>query len=438
MGCGRVGSSVADGLSRIGHDVAVIDSDSTAFSRLSPDFAGERVLGMGFDRDVLLRAGIEEADAFAAVSSGDNSNIISARLAREIFRVPRVVARIYDAKRAEVYERLGIPTIATVPWTTDRLLNALTRDTETTKWRDPTGTVAVAEVALHEDWVGHRATDLETATGARVAFSDPIRHRRASGAEDGHPGRRSGLYRRHIRSRGRGVGHRGVAAQRGPRAMKVTIAGAGAVGRSVARELLENGHDVSLIERNPEHIDVDAIKGAHWRLGDACEMSVLQSIRLEEFDVVVAATGDDKANVVLSLLAKTEFAVPRVVARVNDPRNEWLFTDAWGVDVAVSTPRMLASLIEEAVAVGDLVRLMEFRNGQANLVEITLPDDTPWGGKPVRRLQLPRDAALVTILRGPRVIVPQDDEPLEGGDELLFVAVTEVEEELRQLLLPLQ
>jgi trk system potassium uptake protein TrkA len=191
-----------------------------------------------------------------------------------------------------------------------------------------------------------------------------------------------------------------------------------------------------LIERNPEHIDIDAIKGAHWRLGDACEMSVLQSIRLEEFDVVVAATGDDKANVVLSLLAKTEFAVPRVVARVNDPRNEWLFTDAWGVDVAVSTPRMLASLIEEAVAVGDLVRLMEFRSGQANLVEITLPDDTPWGGKPVRKLQLPRDAALVTILRGSRVIVPQDDEPLEGGDELLFVAVSEVEEELRQLILP--
>jgi trk system potassium uptake protein len=170
MGCGRVGSSVADGLSRLGHDVAVIDSESTAFGRLSPDFDGERVLGLGFDRDVLLRAGIEEADAFAAVSSGDNSNIISARLAREIFQVPRVVARIYDAKRAEVYERLGIPTIATVPWTTDRLLNTLTRDTETTKWRDPTGTVAVAEVALHEDWVGHRATDLETATSARVAF----------------------------------------------------------------------------------------------------------------------------------------------------------------------------------------------------------------------------------------------------------------------------
>jgi trk system potassium uptake protein len=170
MGCGRVGSSVADGLSRIGHDVAVIDSDRKAFGRLSPDFTGERVLGVGFDRDVLLSAGIEKADAFAAVSSGDNSNIISARLARETFGVRRVVARIYDAKRAEVYERLGIPTIATVPWTTDRLLHALTRDTEMAKWRDPSGTVAVLEVALHEDWVGRPSTDLEAATGARVAF----------------------------------------------------------------------------------------------------------------------------------------------------------------------------------------------------------------------------------------------------------------------------
>src|SRR5246500_1026127 len=170
MGCGRVGASLADGLSRIGHDVAIIDRDASAFHRLSPEFPGERVLGMGFDRGVLLRAGIEEAGAFAAVSSGDNSNIISARLARETFGVQRVVARIYDAKRAAVYERLGIPTIATVPWTTDRLLNALTREGETAKWRDPTGNCGVAEVALHEDWVGRRATDLEQATGGRVAF----------------------------------------------------------------------------------------------------------------------------------------------------------------------------------------------------------------------------------------------------------------------------
>ncbi|GJF09714.1 potassium transporter TrkA [Mycolicibacterium cyprinidarum] len=170
MGCGRVGASLSNSLARIGHDVAVIDRDGTAFHRLSPEFPGQRVLGMGFDRDVLLRAGIEGAAAFAAVSSGDNSNIISARVARETFSVPRVVARIYDEKRAAVYERLGIPTVATVPWTTDRLLNVLTRENETTKWRDPTGNVGVAELALHESWVGHRVTELEAATSGRVSF----------------------------------------------------------------------------------------------------------------------------------------------------------------------------------------------------------------------------------------------------------------------------
>ena len=220
------------------------------------------------------------------------------------------------------------------------------------------------------------------------------------------------------------------------RPMKVAIAGAGRR-RTLDRPRADRERPRDHAARaQPEHVDVDAIPAARWHLGDACELSLLESVHLEEYDVVVAATGDDKANVVVCLLAKTEFAVPRVVARVNDPRNEWLFDDAWGVDVAVSTPRMLASLVEEAVAVGDLVRLIEFQQGDANLVEITLPDNTPWGGRPVRKLELPRDAALVTILRGSRVIVPEADEPLEGGDELLFVATTEVEDELRELLLP--
>lgn len=217
--------------------------------------------------------------------------------------------------------------------------------------------------------------------------------------------------------------------------MKVAIAGAGAVGRSIARELVGNGYEVALIERNPGHFDPEAIPAADWHLGDACELSLLEEVHLEDFDVVIAATGDDKANVVLSLLAKTEFAAPRVVARVNDPRNEWLFDSGWGVDVAVSTPRMLASLVEEAFAVGDVIRLMEFRQGNASLVEVTLPEDTLWGGRPVRKLALPRDTALVTILRGKRVIVPEPDQPLEGGDELLFVAAPEVEDDLRHLLL---
>jgi trk system potassium uptake protein TrkA len=170
MGCGRVGSSLAGALTRIGHDVAIIDRDESAFQRLSPAFDGRKVIGMGFDRDVLMQAGIEQADAFAAVSSGDNSNIISARLARENFGVERVVARIYDAKRAAVYERLGIPTVATVPWTTDRFMQSLIQDTDSTRWRDPSGAVSIAQLSIHEDWFGHSVAELEAATGARVSF----------------------------------------------------------------------------------------------------------------------------------------------------------------------------------------------------------------------------------------------------------------------------
>jgi trk system potassium uptake protein len=216
--------------------------------------------------------------------------------------------------------------------------------------------------------------------------------------------------------------------------MRVAIAGAGAVGRSIAAELVENGHDVMLLERDETNLKRDIVPGAEWVLADACEVSSLEEAGLQNCDVMVAATGDDKANLVVSLLAKTEFAVNRVVARVSDPRNEWLFTEAWGVDVAVSTPRVLAALVEEAVSVGDLVRLMTFRQGQANLVELTLAPDAAYVGRPVGDLALPRDAALVAVLRGGRVIVPSADDPLEAGDELLFVANQDVESELRDLL----
>jgi len=216
--------------------------------------------------------------------------------------------------------------------------------------------------------------------------------------------------------------------------MRVAIAGAGAVGRSIAAELLEFGHDVMLIERDAGQLDPQEVEAAEWVLADACELASLEEAGLERCDVVIAATGDDKVNLVVSLLAKTEFAVRRVVARVNEPRNEWLFNEAWGVDVSVSTPRMLAAMVEEAVSVGDLVRLMTLRQGQANLVEVTLPPDTPLAGRPVRELTLPSDAALVTILRGGRVIVPQGDDALEGGDELLFVAAADVEADVHAAL----
>ncbi|MGV9713385.1 potassium channel family protein [Gordonia sp. NPDC003424] len=176
MGCGRVGSSLAMAMQKRGHAVAIIDRDPTAFVRLSPDFRGTTVIGVGFDRDVLIRAGIEKCDAFAAVSSGDNSNIIAARVARETFGVERVVARIYDAKRAEVYERLGIPTVATVPWTTERFVSALGESSTTTEWRDPSGTIAIAQLEIHESWIGVTVGKFQESTGARVAFLNRVGH----------------------------------------------------------------------------------------------------------------------------------------------------------------------------------------------------------------------------------------------------------------------
>ena len=170
MGCGRVGSGLARALAKAGHSVAIIDRDPVAFRRLGPDFHGQQVRGIGFDRDTLQEARITEAHAFAAVSSGDNSNIIAARVAREQFGVTNVVARIYDPKRAQVYERLGIPTVATVPWTTDRLLRAVIPDGLITEWRDPSGTVGIMNVPYHRDWIGRTLISLEEALGIRAAF----------------------------------------------------------------------------------------------------------------------------------------------------------------------------------------------------------------------------------------------------------------------------
>ena len=214
--------------------------------------------------------------------------------------------------------------------------------------------------------------------------------------------------------------------------MRIAIAGAGSVGRSIARELLANGHQVLLIDKNFGKVRPQRIPEADWMQADACELSSLEDARLEEFEVVISATGDDKVNLVVSLLAKTEFSVRRVVARINHPANEWLFNESWGVDVAVSTPRVLAALVEEAVSVGDVVRLFTLREGQANLIEVTLPAGAPCAGKPLREVQLPSDAAMVAIIRGSRVIVPTPDEPLEPGDELLFVALPEAEPAIRR------
>ena len=388
MGCGRVGSSLARSLEKRGHTVAVIDIDVDSFRRLGPDFAGKTVKGVGFDREVLLEAGIEDADGFAAVSSGDNSNILSARVVRETFGVDNVVARIYDPGRAEVYERLGIPTVATVRWTADQVLRRLLPAGSEPQWRDPSGSVRLMEVHVDRSWVGRTVEQIEEATGARIPFifrlGAGMVPKRGTVFQDGDL-----LYAAVADARlaeveailGRPpAGMNGDRCSRREIRMRVAIAGAGNVGRSIAAELVENGHEVLLIDKDPRAIKSESLTEAEWLLADACELSSLEEAGLDTCDVAIAATGDDKANLVMSLLAKTEFGVPRTVGRVNHPKNEWLFTDVWGVDVSVSTPRLMSALVEEAVTVGDLVRLLTFHEGATNLVEMTLPASSPCVG----------------------------------------------------------
>ena len=199
--------------------------------------------------------------------------------------------------------------------------------------------------------------------------------------------------------------------------MRIAIAGAGNVGRAIARELLDNGHQVLLIDRDPKALKIDSVPDAEWLMADACEIASLDNAQLNNCQVLVAATGDDKVNLVASLLGKTEYGVPRVVARINHPNNEWLLDQSWGVDVAVS--------------VGDVVRLFSFRKGQANLVEITLPDSSICIGKTIEEVELPEDASLAAIVRDGRVISPTPSDLFIAGDELLFVASAQAEDKIR-------
>jgi trk system potassium uptake protein len=213
--------------------------------------------------------------------------------------------------------------------------------------------------------------------------------------------------------------------------MRIAIAGAGNVGRAIARELLDNGHQVLLIDRDPKALKMESVPDAEWLMADACEITSLDKAALNNCQVLVAATGDDKVNLVTSLLAKTEYGVPRVVARINHPKNEWMFDSSWGVDVAVSTPRIISALVEEAVSVGDVVRLFSFRQGQANLVELTLPDSSSCIGKTVGEIELPQDASLAAIVRDSRVIAPTPNDVFSAGDELLFVASAAAQEQIK-------
>ena len=217
--------------------------------------------------------------------------------------------------------------------------------------------------------------------------------------------------------------------------MKIVIAGAGNVGRFMAKDLLRLGHSVILIDQNGELIQHHYGRiNCTWVQADATEPLTLQGAGLGSCDVMVAATGDDKVNLVASLLAKQEFGIRRVVARVNHPNNEWLFNESWGVDAAVSPPHLLTSLVEEAVIVGDLVTLLRLEHGKVLLVEMTLAEESPVVGKVVGEVNLPRDTSLVAIVRAGHVIAPRDETPLMVGDEVLALATAETMDELELVL----
>ena len=217
--------------------------------------------------------------------------------------------------------------------------------------------------------------------------------------------------------------------------MRVAIAGAGNVGTFIATELVGNGHDVLLLEQKHEiAAKVPALEGMEVRVADACEVSSLKEAGLDTCDVVVAATGDDEDNLVVSLLAKQEFAVPRVIARVNHPKNEWLFNETWGVDLSVSTPHLITALVDEAVSVGRLVRLFQLEGGQVRLVEVRLGEDSPITGKAIREVDVPRDATFVAIVRDDHVVMARGDTVFHPGDEVLALVTPESEDEVRRML----
>ena len=220
--------------------------------------------------------------------------------------------------------------------------------------------------------------------------------------------------------------------------MKIIIAGGGSVGRFIASQLQGGGHEVTILDNDPKVVHSAAAsgepKGVAWREADACEISALADAGTGHADVVAAVTGDDEDNLVTALLAKQEFGVPRVVARVNSPKNEWMFNEMWGVDVAVSTPHLITALVEEAVSVGSFVRLLSFEGGRARLAEVRLADNSPAADKEVVELGLPRDSTIVAILRSDKLVVPRGDTILRVGDEVIVLVTGESEDDVRAIL----
>ena len=386
LGCGRVGSTLALMLDAEGHDVGIVDMDPGAFRRLGEHFRGRTITGVGINADVLRVAGIEGADAFLAVTNGDNSNVMASQIAKVRFKVPRVMARIYDPIRAEVYRELGIETLCTTTLAagifSDRLFDRPTRDTDA-YWR------------LTHQMQHVYAADLPT--------PEQLAQRRARG--------------------------------KGKHPEYVIIAGGGKVGYQLGKALLKRGDEVLVLEKRPQRYQMlhDEL-GQTIYFGDACEIRTMVRIGMERADLVVAVTGDDEDNLVICQVAKRWFGVPRAIGRVNNPHNEEIF-HTLGIEETISATRVLYQLIEQEVSISEVVALTLLRRGNLEVVEMELPASSAAAGVPVRSLNLPPGCLLAAVVRGNQAQVVTGETVLKAADTVIALTQPTGVEALREALL---
>jgi trk system potassium uptake protein len=386
LGCGRVGSTLALMLDSEGHEVSIIDMDPAAFRRLGEDFRGRAIPGVGISAEVLREAGIENAAAFLAVTNGDNTNIMAAQIAKVLFRVPRVMARIYDPLRAEVYREADIETLCITTLGSgifhDRLLGRQYQ-------------------SIDDYW--NLTHEMHRLYAAALPSPQQLAAKRSSQKN----------------------GHRDY----------IIIAGGGKVGYNLGRALLSKGDEVLILEKRPPRYH-----GLHDELGeavffgDACEIRTMVQVGMERADLVVAVTGDDEDNLIICQSAKRWFGVPRAIGRVNNPANEEIF-HRLGIEETISATRLMYQLIEQEVATNDVVPLSLLRRGNLEVVEIKLTADSPALNIPVRDLSLPLGTLLTAIVRDNQSQIVTGETRLQAEDTVVALTQPAAIDTLRQALL---
>ncbi len=386
LGCGRVGSTLALMLDAEGHEVCIIDKEPDAFRRLGENFRGKTVTGLGIDVEMLREAGIEGTDVFLAVTNGDNTNIVASQIAKFKFGVPKVLARIYDPLRAQVYRELGIETVSATMFVAgilfDRLFDRPYRSiTDYLQLTKQAYRLYAADLLTPEQIAAHRSS----AEGKHLNY--------------------------------------------------IIVAGGGKVGYQLTKALLQEGYEVLLVEKRPQryHLLREELGDAVF-YGDACEIRTMVRMGMERADLVAAVTGDDEDNLVICQVAKHWFGVPRVVARVNNPRNEEIFR-MLGINETISATTLLFQLIEQEVAASEFVPLALLRRGGLEVLEMRLTATSPVVGKPVRELNLPQGCLLIAVIRDDNAQVVSGSTILQPNDIVLALAKTEIVEQLRKSVL---